>query len=92
MDFFFSYGYSFREESVPVGGLMRKQSEALTSEYNLEYQGIREIRSSFSLITREKKYTQLFKDEGYSNNETVLIKSRTKNQFAKKSGGRRNIL
>lgn len=76
--------YSYREESYPIDGVMKKESESRTQNYNLSYRGISEIQSSLDLTFRNKKFTDAFKDIGYTDNETILIRSQSKFNFWKR--------
>jgi len=77
--FTFGVKYSNRIEETPLGGRLEKESDAITQNYSLTYAGIREVRSSLSVVFRNKKYTEKFKALGNLDNETVLI--RTQNKF-----------
>jgi len=70
--------YSFREESFPLLGKMQKQSDAVVQNYQLNYRGLKEFSTSLSVIFRNKKYTEDFRIQGYSNNETVLLLSQSR--------------
>ncbi|MFH2032605.1 MAG: hypothetical protein ABIJ40_18560 [Bacteroidota bacterium] len=70
--------YSTREESFPIEGKMKRESNAGTKSLQFNYRGMREVNSSFDLALREKKYTDAFKSLGRINNETILIRSKTK--------------
>ncbi|MFC2139783.1 hypothetical protein ACFLR4_03895 [Bacteroidota bacterium] len=76
--------YSYREESYPINGVMEKESEAATKNINLSYRGIKEINTSLDLTFRNKKYTEAFRNLGFTDNETVLIRSQSKFNFWKK--------
>ena len=66
--------YSFRQESFPVEGNMEHASNAYTKGLGLNYR-TNKIYSDFNLAMRKKEYSDLFKGKGFTNNETVLIKS-----------------
>jgi hypothetical protein len=73
--------YSLREESYPVNGVMQRESNAYTQSYDLNYRGIQEVNSSFSLVIRDKKYTPVFKALGSLDNQTILIRSQSRFNF-----------
>ncbi|MFA5805719.1 MAG: hypothetical protein WC879_13865 [Melioribacteraceae bacterium] len=70
--------YSFREESFPLKGSMIKQSNAVAQNYQLNYKGLKEFSTSLSVTFRNKKYTEDFKRQGFSDNETVLLLSQSR--------------
>jgi len=70
--------YSFREESFPLKGSMTKQSNAVAQNYQLNYKGLKEFSTSLSVKFRNKKYTEDFRREGFSDNETVLLLSQSR--------------
>ena len=73
--------YSLREESYPMNGVMQKESNAYTQSYDLNYRGIQEVNSSFSLVIRDKKYTPVYKALGSLDNQTILIRSQSRFNF-----------
>lgn len=83
--FTFGIKYSNRVEQTPMGGILEKESEAITQTYSMLYNGIREVKSSVSVSLRDKKYTEKFKALGNLNSETVLIRSQNKLQFLKRA-------
>jgi hypothetical protein len=71
--------YSFREDFFPLHGIMFKESKSATQFYEARYQGIREISSTLNFTLRKKIYEQAFKEQGFLDTETILI--RTQNRF-----------
>ena len=72
---------SFREESAPVAGIMQKQSDAFLRSLKIGFRLIPEISSTINLTLRNKTYTSVFRQKGYSDNETFLIYSQNKLNF-----------
>ena len=70
--------YSVRDDYVPLNGFMLKQARSLTQYYDLTYSGIKEVNTTFNFTFREKKYTTPFKNKGYLDNQTILIRSQSK--------------
>ncbi|OGU54280.1 MAG: hypothetical protein A2V66_11105 [Ignavibacteria bacterium RBG_13_36_8] len=70
--------YSFREESYPIDGILKKESSADTKSIGLSYRGIPEITSSLDVIFRNKKFTEIYKVRGFTDSETILIRSQSK--------------
>jgi len=73
--------YSVREESSPINGVMEKESEAYTHNYTLDYKGIKEVSSSLNFTFRKKKFKEKFRLQGFSDNETILIRSQSRFNF-----------
>jgi hypothetical protein len=80
----FKVKYSFREDIFPMGGIFIKESNSTGQDYELSYNGIQEVSTSFKLTLRNKKYTDEYKKNGLLDNETVLIKSQSRFNFFKK--------
>ncbi len=70
--------YSVRDDYMPLNGIMLKQARALTQYYDMTYNGIREVNTSFNFTFRDKKYTEPFKKKGFLDNQTILIRSQSK--------------
>ncbi len=77
--------YSFREESIPIAGKIEQESDAVTQSLNFSYNGIREVKTQWSLAFRNKKFTDKFKEMGSLDNETVLIRSQSRFDFWKRA-------
>ena len=70
--------YSFREESFPLNGIMATQSNAIAQNYQLNYKGLKEFTTLLSVTFRDKKYTDDFRLQGFSDNGTVLLLSQSR--------------
>jgi hypothetical protein len=73
-----SVKFSLRNDYFPDKGLMLRESRSTAQFYDLSYTGIREINSFLNLTVRQKKYTGDFKQKGFLDNETILIRSQSK--------------
>ncbi len=73
-----SLKYSIRDDYLPLDGIMFKQSKAQTQFYEINYSGIKEINSTLNFTYRNRKYTDIFKQKGFLNTETILIRSQNK--------------
>lgn len=76
--FSLDYGYSLRNEYFPIAGELEKESDAYTHIFNLNYSGLRQLRSDLRVTFRKKKFTEKFKEQERLDTETVLIKSQHK--------------
>lgn len=79
-----TFKYSYRKEEFPLNGRLTKQSDAALRSINLNYRGIKEISSELSLTFRNKDYTEEFKQLGFTDNETILIRSQTRYNFGRR--------
>lgn len=70
--------YSVREELFPLNGTLQKQSDVNTSNFRFSYSGLREFNTSLSFTLRNKKFTEDFKNLGYLDSETILIRSQSR--------------
>jgi hypothetical protein len=73
--------FSLREDHFPIDGLLLKESKSYTHFYELNYSGIEEVNSTLSFTYRNKKYENAFKQRGFLNSETILIRSQSKFKF-----------
>ncbi|MDP2365167.1 MAG: hypothetical protein Q8M94_15540, partial [Ignavibacteria bacterium] len=73
--------YGLRDDYLPLNGVMVKESKSKTYSLEMNYGGIREVNTNFVLTFRNKKYDGIFKTKGFLDNETILIRSRTKFTF-----------
>ncbi|MCJ7552498.1 MAG: hypothetical protein MUO34_01325 [Ignavibacteriaceae bacterium] len=70
--------YSIRDEYLPVDGVMLNESVANTHSYEASYSGIKEVNTSLNFTFRNKKYSDTFKEKGFLNSETILVRSQSK--------------
>jgi len=73
--------FGVRDDYLPNNGVMIKESKAQTYSVEMNYSGIREVNTNLVLTFRDKKYEEQFKANGFLDNETILIRSRTKFNF-----------
>ncbi|MBK7229372.1 MAG: hypothetical protein IPH97_11035 [Ignavibacteriales bacterium] len=73
--------YSLRDDYLPLNGLMLKESKSKTYSLEMNYSGLKEVSTNLVLTFRNKKYDGLFRTKGLLDNETILIRSRTKFVF-----------
>jgi hypothetical protein len=70
--------YSLRDEYSPLSGNMRKESRAITQQFDLSYSGIKEFNTIFNLTVRNRDFTDPFKQLGALDNKTILVRSNSK--------------
>ena len=76
--FSLSAKYSLREDYLPLNGIMFDESKSTAQFYQLTFNGIKQVRSTLNFTYRKKKYKEAFKEQGFLDNETILIRSQTK--------------
>lgn len=74
---------SFRQENIPDAGNFTRQSDAFLRSIKLTFRPSAEIASNLNLTLRNKYYTDLYKQKGFSDNETFLLYSQTRFNFLK---------
>ena len=73
--------YSLRDDFSPLNGIMYKESRSLTPSLEINFNGLREFNTNLVFSYRSRKYENEFKQQGFLDNETVLIKSQSKFLF-----------
>jgi hypothetical protein len=73
--------YTLRDDYLPSSGILVNESKSKTYSLEINYRGIQEVNTNLVLTLRNKKYEELFKTKGFLDNETILIRSRTKFTF-----------
>ncbi len=73
--------YALRDDYLPNNGLLIKESRSLTPSLELNYNGLKEFNTNLVITYRSKKYEETFKQKGFLDNETILIRSRSKFLF-----------
>jgi len=73
--------YSLRDDYLPDSGIMIKESRSITPSFELNYNGLKEFNTNLVITYRSKKYEEAFKQKGFLDNETILIRSRSKFLF-----------
>lgn len=73
--------YSLRDDYIADKGVMLKESRSLTPSLELNYNGLREFNTNLIFTYRSKIYEEEFRQKGFLDNETILIRSRSKFLF-----------
>lgn len=73
--------YSLRDDHIAEKGLMLKESRSLTPSIEINYSGLREFNTNLIFTYRSKIYEEEFRQKGFLDNETILIRSRSKFLF-----------
>jgi len=76
-----SGAYSMRNDYSTNSGYFIKESDANTAKLDFRYSGIEEINTNLSVTRREKYFTRFFREKGYSDNITILIKNQSRFRF-----------
>jgi len=77
----FATRYSLRDDYLPLNGLMLQEARSKTYSLEMNYGGVREVNTNLVLTLRNKRYQQSYKLQGLLDNETILIRSKTKFNF-----------
>ncbi len=73
--------YSLREEFAARNNRLLKQSEADIKHLTIDFNGSNSLNSSLNISLRNKKYTEEFLSEGFTDNETFLLLSKSRFNF-----------
>lgn len=79
--FNFTAKYSLRDEYLPLDGILQNESIAHTQSFEASYSGIREVNSLLNFSFRNKKYSDVFKQKGFLDSETILVRSQSRFRF-----------
>lgn len=82
--FTLSAKYSVRNDFLPLEGILFRESKSTAHFYELNYAGIPEVNSNIRVTFRNKKFTETFKNRGFLDNETILIRSQNRFNFFKR--------
>ncbi|MGQ7719263.1 hypothetical protein [Melioribacter sp. OK-1-Me] len=73
--------YSLREEFAARNNRLLKQSEADIKHLTIDFNGSNSLNSSLNISLRNKKFTEEFLSEGFADNETFLLLSKSRFNF-----------
>ncbi len=68
----------FREDEVSEKGIFQKESRTTGQELGIKYSGSRGFNAEVSVAVREKKYESTFRLKGFTDNQTVLLRMRSR--------------
>ena len=70
-----SFKYSFRQDYAALAGNMLKQAYSNGQFYEIDYRGNRVVNSHLTIVLRDKIFEKQFKNIGFKDSKTVLIRS-----------------
>lgn len=70
--------YSFTKEFASEKGLFVEEAKSFTHTYSLIYRELKELNSNLDFSFRRKKYSEIFKKKGFTNNESIQIRFQNK--------------
>jgi len=73
--------HSFREDYFPIHGRLLKESYSRTNSLEINYKGFKEFSTSANFAVRNKNYTQDFKQLGFLDNQSIVVRSQSKFNF-----------
>jgi hypothetical protein len=77
-DFFnmdFGYMFNYRFDDIFSSGETKRQSNSLTHTYSYKVKDLNFLSSAVDVVFYDKKYTDEFLSQGFSNNRTILVTS-----------------
>ncbi|MDQ3194075.1 MAG: hypothetical protein M3P82_03645 [Bacteroidota bacterium] len=73
------YGeFGYRDDNVPLNGVMMDQANSYTQTYGVRYSGINWLSTLFEMTFRNKKFTDTFVSEANTNDNTLLVNWQTR--------------
>ena len=79
--------YMLREDYFPLNGIMQKQALSSAEFFELDYNHSHAFASTLNFTINNKKYTTPFKQIGYLNAQTILVRSQSRFNFWKPASG-----
>lgn len=76
-----TFKYGWRSEYFPLNNKLNKESEAVTKQFIISYNGVKQFNSNLDFTYRKKVYTKAFRNENLTSNSTFLLKSNTRLQL-----------
>jgi hypothetical protein len=73
--------YTLRDDYLPLNGIMMKLSTSTGENFELAYNGIKQVNSTLNITVINKDYEDAFKNEGYLNSQIILVNSQTRFNF-----------
>jgi hypothetical protein len=73
--------YTLRDDYLPLNGIMMKLSTSTGEDFEIAYNGIKQVNSTLNITIVNKDYDQAFKNEGYLNSQTILVNSQSRFNF-----------
>lgn len=70
-----SFKYSFRKDYAAISGDLLEQANSQGQFYEINYSGTRTINTHLTVVLRNKIFEKEFKDRGFKDSKTVLIRS-----------------
>jgi hypothetical protein len=77
-DFNFYVEFNYRKDNVPEAGNLVSLSNSYTKKFGLGYSGVNWFYTLFDIAIRDRKYSDYGLQKDNTNNQTVLVNSRTK--------------
>lgn len=82
-----TYTYNYRKDQLPQNGKLVDESTSDGFSYDMDYYGGRVVQSNLKVSTRNKKYSDMYKNSGSLNSQVILVKTQTKVNPADKVSG-----
>lgn len=72
---------SIRQDFLPVNGKLFEESKSYLYSFDFGYSAIRDVSTSLNFGFREKKYSDKFKEIGFLDNQSIVIRSQSRFNF-----------
>jgi hypothetical protein len=72
---------SIRQDFLPVNGRLFEESKSYLYSFDFGYSAIREVSTSLNFGFREKKYSDKFKEIGFLDNQSIVVRSQSRFNF-----------
>lgn len=66
--------FNFRQDYFPVNNWLNRESNSYIYQVALKLKNVKDFNSSFDLSYRQKKYSDIFKQNGFLDNQSLAIK------------------
>jgi len=76
LDFFTEF--NFRNDDLTDNGVLLNESKTYTQLYGIRYGGLDWLSTVFDISIRDKKYSDVFVQKGFTDNQSVLVNSLTR--------------
>lgn len=73
--------HSFREDYFPINGILYRESFSRTNSFEFNYRKLKEVSTSLNLAIRDKYFTNDFKNLGFLDNQSIIVRSQSRFSF-----------
>jgi len=81
----FIYKFTYRDDYLPYAGRLERESQSSGHQIDAKYRFSTDINTSLNVTVRNKKYSEIYKQSGQLNNQTILVRSQSRFGFLDKA-------